>query len=675
MLTQTVCQNISATTLSVTAYSGLPLNYQWYKNTNNSISGSTLISGANSPSLTPSTSAAGTLYYYCVVGGNSCTAATITSNISTITVTQLPSGGIISGSTSLCSGTSGVTYSISGVSNATSYIWALPSGANITGGSGTSQITVSWGSTSGNVYCTPTNNGACTVNGTNLYVNVNPIPSAGTISGSSTVCSEASGISYSAIGAANVTSFYWTTPSGSTITGGSGSSSITVTWGNSGGNITCIPLNGNCTATGTTLSVTINNAPLITNPSNVTVCPNSNTSFSVTGSGTGNLSYQWYVSTDGVNYNPITTAGSSPSYSGFTSSTITLTGVVAGNDNYYYKCVLSGPSPCTTAASSTAATLTVTTSTTINGPNPSNPSICSGQSASFTVTAGGSGLSYQWQANGSNISGSGSQSIYSGYISNSGASSSTLSISNVTGLNNYTYDCVVTGSCGSPNVSSAATLTVIPGPTFSSAGASIYSSSWTTGQNDDNSNVFGAWNLTTSGGTGTFFTDGYATKILTNSRAWGIYDNGGQANAIRPISASFSVGNTLNFSMENGTIQTGGTVGFNLQNSSGQNLMQFYFAGRQTNYTLNDGTATLNTSIGFTTTGFNIAIAYTAANTYSIAITPTGGSTSYFIGRSFISQSNEVPNRLYFSIITEVQLIRVVRLIHISTVWQLIILI
>ena len=282
------------------------------------------------------------------------------------------------------------------------------------------------------------------------------------------------------------------------------------------------------------------------------------------------------------------------------------------------------------------------------GPTPLNPSICSGQSASFTVTGGGQNLSYQWQENGSNIVGSGTQSIYSGYYSNSGASSSTLLISNVSGLNNYSYDCVVTGSCGSPNTSGTATLTVIPAPSFSSAGASIYSSTWTLGQNDDKTNGFGAWNLTTSGGTGTFFTDGYATNILTNGRAWGIYDNGGQANAIRPITTGLSVGNTLNFSMENGTIQLGGTVGFNLQNSSGQNLMQFYFVGGQTNYTLNDGTATLNTSIGFTSTGLNIAIAYTAANTYSIAITSIGGSTSYFTGRSFISQSNEVPGQIVF---------------------------
>ena len=175
--TQTLCQNIAATPISVTAYSGPTINYQWYKNTSNFYNGGTAINSANATTLTPSTSAAGTLYYYCVVGGSSCT-SNVTSNVSTVIVSPVASGGTILGSTSFCSGTTGVTYSISGVSNATSYIWSVPSGANITGGSGTSQITVSWGSNSGNVYCTPTYNGGCTATGTSIYVNVNLPPPA-----------------------------------------------------------------------------------------------------------------------------------------------------------------------------------------------------------------------------------------------------------------------------------------------------------------------------------------------------------------------------------------------------------------------------------------------------------------------------------------------------------------
>ena len=52
----------------------------------------------------------------------------------------------------MCSGASGVVYSISGVSNETSYSWSVPSGASVTAGTGTSILTVSWGSASGTMY-------------------------------------------------------------------------------------------------------------------------------------------------------------------------------------------------------------------------------------------------------------------------------------------------------------------------------------------------------------------------------------------------------------------------------------------------------------------------------------------------------------------------------------------
>jgi len=328
-----------------------------------------------------------------------------------------------------------------------------------------------------------------------------------------TICQNGTATGFSITALGNSLSYQWYQNSGNSNTGGtafSGATSSAFTPPTSAAGTLyyyCI-VSGTCSSsiTSSASGAVIVNAPpsITTNPASVTVCPNTNTSFSVAASGSGTLSYQWYLSTDGLTFNAITSAGSNPVYSGFTGNTLTLTGIVAGNNSYQYKCVVSGPSPCTTAATSTAATLTVTTGTNISAPSPLAPSICSGKSASFTVTGGGASLSYQWMENGSNINGSGSQSIYSGFYS-TGGPTSTLNISSVTGLNNYAYSCVVSGSCGSPASSGQATLTVIPAPSFSSAGASIYSSSWTTGQNDDNTNGFGVWNLTTSGGNGTFF--------------------------------------------------------------------------------------------------------------------------------------------------------------------------
>lgn len=80
--TQNVAQNGTPANLTVSA-TGSSLTYQWYSNTANSNTGGTLISGANTASYTPPTTALGTMYYYVVVSSSSCTT---TSNVSTVVV-------------------------------------------------------------------------------------------------------------------------------------------------------------------------------------------------------------------------------------------------------------------------------------------------------------------------------------------------------------------------------------------------------------------------------------------------------------------------------------------------------------------------------------------------------------------------------------------------------------
>jgi hypothetical protein len=81
-------------------------------------------------------------------------------------------------------------------------------------------------------------------------------------------------------------------------------------------------------------------------------------------------------------------------------------------------------------------------------------SACVNSSAGFAVTATGTGLTYHWRANGTYISNGG---VYSGTTSNM------LSISDVIGLNNVTYDVVVSGTCNT-DTSVGVMLTT---PTFS----------------------------------------------------------------------------------------------------------------------------------------------------------------------------------------------------------------
>ncbi|UGS23821.1 GEVED domain-containing protein [Flavobacterium channae] len=108
--TQTMCQGVGATALSVTA-TGTTLSYQWYSNTTATNSGGTPV-GTNSASYTPSTATAGTLYYYCVV--TAACGSSATSNVSgAINVNSVPSApsGTITVSADPSCGAATLTYS------------------------------------------------------------------------------------------------------------------------------------------------------------------------------------------------------------------------------------------------------------------------------------------------------------------------------------------------------------------------------------------------------------------------------------------------------------------------------------------------------------------------------------------------------------------------------------
>lgn len=122
-LVQNICQNATAAALTVSA-SGAGLSYQWYKNTSNSNTGGTIISGANSAIYTPTTTIAGTSYYYVIVSG-SCT-PTATSNVSGAinvsalpTITAQPSGS----GQSICMNATATDLSVTAIGAGLSFQW------------------------------------------------------------------------------------------------------------------------------------------------------------------------------------------------------------------------------------------------------------------------------------------------------------------------------------------------------------------------------------------------------------------------------------------------------------------------------------------------------------------------------------------------------------------------
>jgi hypothetical protein len=223
-------------------------------------------------------------------------------------------------------------------------------------------------------------------------------------------------------------------------------SSVTVTLN---GTNTLSPGTYNITVTGTAsgssaqtrvLAFTIQagTGPVITGqPAAQSVCSGASAIFSITATGT----YQWQLSTDGGStWNNI---------SGATNASYTVSGATTLMNGNQYRCTVTNS--CGTTQS-TAATLSVSASTQITQ-QPQSVSACVGGTQSFTVTATGGTISYQWQ-----ISTNGGSS----WTNVPGAAAATYTLSDITlAMNGDQYRCVVNGTCP-PNTatSNAATLSV-----------------------------------------------------------------------------------------------------------------------------------------------------------------------------------------------------------------------
>ena len=84
-MSQQFCQNTPASPLTISV-DDVNATFQWYSNTVNSNTGGTPILGATSSSFTPSSSNAGTFFYYCIISGCS----NLTSDVAEVIVNPNP---------------------------------------------------------------------------------------------------------------------------------------------------------------------------------------------------------------------------------------------------------------------------------------------------------------------------------------------------------------------------------------------------------------------------------------------------------------------------------------------------------------------------------------------------------------------------------------------------------
>ena len=358
----------------------------------------------------------------------------------TISNNFIGDAGTITGTQVLCAGTNNVGYSVPVITNATGYIWTVPTGASIISGTNTRSIVVN--------YSTSASSGNITVKGTNscgqgvpssLPITINPLP-VPVITGSAAVCAGSTGNGYST--ATGMTGYVWTVSSGGSITGGSGTASITVTWNTPGAqSVSVVYTNSSgCTAAPPTVkTVTVNPLPTPTITGNSSVC-----------AGSTNVPYTTEASMSSYLWN-IPAGGNI--VSGGTTNSILVNWITPGAQTVTVNYSI--------PATGCTATTPVTKAVTVNSlPAPSitgTGSTCTGSAGNiYTTESGMSG--YVW-----NVSAGGS------VTSGGGPSSNTVSITWTTaGAQSVTCNYTTTAGCTAASpTSKTVTVNTVPVPTIS----------------------------------------------------------------------------------------------------------------------------------------------------------------------------------------------------------------
>jgi hypothetical protein len=133
-----------------------------------------------------------------------------------------------------------------------------------------------------------------------------------------------------------------------------------------------------------TFTITAGAGPVIaTSPANITVCAPSTATFTVATAAAG-VTYQWQSAP--------TVGGTYANIAGATNTSYTTGATSAAMNGMAFRCIVSQQCGSTT---SSAAVLTVNAGAAITTP-PANTSACTGNPATVTVVATGTGLTYQW---------------------------------------------------------------------------------------------------------------------------------------------------------------------------------------------------------------------------------------------------------------------------------------
>lgn len=169
----------------------------------------------------------------CVTASNSCvTTPQRCRNI----VSTPPIPSTMSGPGNTLCNTSAV-FGVNNIASATLYTWTAPAGATISAGQNTNSVTIDFGPTFtvGTISVVAKN--ACGDSPARTKTVVGSPAKPGAITGNAAPCANSAGNVYSIAAVTGATNYQWTVPAGASITGGIGTTSITVTFGSTAGAI------------------------------------------------------------------------------------------------------------------------------------------------------------------------------------------------------------------------------------------------------------------------------------------------------------------------------------------------------------------------------------------------------------------------------------------------------
>jgi hypothetical protein len=425
--TQAVCVGTSVT-FSVTA-AGSPLSYQWRKNGSN-------IGGATSSSYTIASPVSGDAGNYDVVlSVTGC--SNLTSSTAVLTVNALPTQYNVTGGGTGCS-TAGVAVGVSNSQTGVSYQLyraGVATGSPVAG----TGAAISFGNqfTSGNytVIGTNTTTGCTRTQNGSVNVTINTAPSISVQPVSQAVCAGTS-VTFSVTGSGTSVTYQWR-KNGSNI-GGATSSSYTISNPAAGdaGNYDVVLSVSSCSSlTSSTATLTVNALPTANNMTGSgTACSTAGQVVGLNGSQTG-VNYQLYIGGVATG-SPVSGTGSALSFGAqFVSGTYTAIATNATTG-----CVRN---------QNAQANVTINTAPSISV-QPVSQTKCLGSSVTFSVTASGTSVTYQWRKNGTNIA---------------GATSSSYTIASIVAGDVANYDVVLSVASCSNLTSNVATLSLTSAPT------------------------------------------------------------------------------------------------------------------------------------------------------------------------------------------------------------------